>query len=793
MRGQNQGSRGGSNAKAATNGHRRSSSRHSNNSNTSQGSQLSSQNTNDESINNDRLLFLVAKSVGKKCIATVTSGARYQGLLLSADLASQQNQEASSPLSIVLQSPQIVGKALISEKSNSDKPNDIPEKLIIQAKDLMDLEVLDVDLNQTIKKDKEERSVSPDKATENAARPATSESKFKTDSDISGRFQVKERELQRWVPENDSVGLTLEEDHYHNPNESWDQFKVNEEKFGVESSYDEHLYTTRINTTAPDYHERVRKAERLAKEIENQTTSDRHVLEERGIDVDDGGVDEEDKYSGVDRRGNELMAALRNANISTESTSKDISNIPGKYVPPRQRAAQYHNDPAIISSSAAQSGKKSSESQTNEGNLPGAENLANSKTKPDSIPPKPQITNQHNESFRLNAQSEINSLREFSANFKIPHQMPTDLLPILSKDKIKQDEIVLKQKEQEILKAKREERDQSESKSATPQLQMPQKKKMDPTKPAFKLNPKAAAFTPSSKHTQLSPIPPKANHRSPINPSPRMNNQRPFTSGSGSSIGSNISKRHHQISPADFFGGIDRIPTKEGQVQKTKEFKFAFNLFLTTKKKHEKDQSSVYFEKTFYTPPTWDSTIDDTYDKLFPPPDSIKGPGPLMPNSAGMPFMPSPMMGTPSPAMQGAYSGLPGTPTGNKFSMSPHQQQQQAAAAMAAHFQQQQFHAAMMYQQQQFSGVPPGQPPVPMYAPNGEPPFLPPGGFMAPPQNFAGGSPVNGNMMMGGSPYNSSGNFNYNSHNQNSGSSGRRYNNHHNQNTQHGHKRGSNS
>lgn len=198
--------------------------------------------------------------------------------------------------------------------------------------------------------------------------------------------------------------------------------------------------------------------EKIAKDIENQTTGNRHVLEERGIEVDDSGIDEEDKYSGVDRRGDELMAALRNANISTESTSSNILNAPGKYVPPRQRAAQYHDDPAIISSSAAQPGKVPLEYQKNDTETltnPIVNSMAN---KPDSIPPKPQVANQHNESFRLNAQSEINSLREFSANFKIPHQIPTDLLPILSKDKLKQDEILKKQKEdnkRNFLKRKR--------------------------------------------------------------------------------------------------------------------------------------------------------------------------------------------------------------------------------------------------------------------------------------------------------------------------------------------------
>ena len=77
-------------------------------------------------------------------------------------------------------------------------------------------------------------------------------------------MQIKERELERWVPD-DEVELTLEDD-----GSEWDQFKVNQEKFGVESSYDEHLYTTRIDTSAPDYHERVAKAERIARRLNSK-------------------------------------------------------------------------------------------------------------------------------------------------------------------------------------------------------------------------------------------------------------------------------------------------------------------------------------------------------------------------------------------------------------------------------------------------------------------------------------------------------------------------------------------
>ena len=506
--------------------------------------------SNSRFANDDkRLVYLTSKAMGKKCIATITDGSRYQGLLVGSDL---------SPLSVVLLKPQLVGSSLLNEKNNLDK---LPENLIIQAKDLIDLEV-DVDLSEPVKPPHE----------------------FKTDADISGKMQIKERELERWVPD-DEVELTLEDD-----GSEWDQFKVNQEKFGVESSYDEHLYTTRIDTSAPDYHERVAKAERIAKEIEQQATTDRHILEERGVVVDDSGVDEEDKYSGVDRRGDELMAALRNASISKPAQQGTTTH--------------HHHDPAIVSSSK--------------------------QAKPESIPPKPPVPN---ESFRLNAQSEINSLREFSANFKIPHKMPQDLLPILAKDKMKQDEILKKQQDHT---------------------------KKEPK--TYKLNPKAAVFTPSSKHATIS--------------SPKKS-PRPYSNG-------NV-KKHYQISAADFFG-VNKVPTKDGQTTKIKEFKCGFNMFVTTRRKHKE------YEKSFQTPPTWESTVDVAHDKLF----------------TARPVV--------APVAAPIYA--------NKFPMSS-----QAAAMM------------QQQQQQQFAMMFPPQMPV-FY---GDPTFYPPQGFVPPPQF--------GNPMMMGNPY----------------------------------------
>ena len=48
----------------------------------------------------------------------------------------------------------------------------------------------------------------------------------------------------------------------------WDQFATNQRLYGVESTYDESIYTTEINRNDPRYRQREAEAARIAAEIE---------------------------------------------------------------------------------------------------------------------------------------------------------------------------------------------------------------------------------------------------------------------------------------------------------------------------------------------------------------------------------------------------------------------------------------------------------------------------------------------------------------------------------------------
>ena len=120
-----------------------------------------------------------------------------------------------------------------------------------------------------------------------------STSGFRTDADISGNVNVRERQLQRWNPSTDiDADLSLESS---TSGGEWDQFKANEQLFGLKSDYDENIYTTTIDRSNPSYREREARAQRIAQEIEGSSTTNAHIREERGITDEDDKLDEEDK------------------------------------------------------------------------------------------------------------------------------------------------------------------------------------------------------------------------------------------------------------------------------------------------------------------------------------------------------------------------------------------------------------------------------------------------------------------------------------------------------------------
>ncbi|KAI0013231.1 hypothetical protein F4779DRAFT_625389 [Xylariaceae sp. FL0662B] len=329
---------------------------------------------------------------------------------------------------------------------------------------------------------------------------------FRTDSAISATRPGRERVLQPWVGPANTEGIDMSlEKSSSGGGGPWDQFAANERQFGIKSTYDESIYTTRIDKSHPQYKERMAVADRKAREIERSAASTAHVAEERIMDFvggDDKGGDEEEKYSGVKRQ--------------------DFPPLPGRgenrYTPPARRAPTAATtvkgapvDPAIISSqlkplknqpavpktddnksrapakievtpapptikapapkpdSKVESQQKSAEPKTtNQNSTPLRPSAATSRTispqAKDGHSATPSATStverdvlKEFKTFanqqRLNAEKvrsnkaradkevKLIELKKFAEGFKLPTPVPLDLISIIAKDPAKQKEI----------------------------------------------------------------------------------------------------------------------------------------------------------------------------------------------------------------------------------------------------------------------------------------------------------------------------------------------------------------
>lgn len=155
---------------------------------------------------------------------------------------------------------------------------------------------------------------------------------FVTDTQISNR-EFKVRDLVPWNFDNEEAPLeSLDELTSSGKSQasSWDQYKINYQKFGVTSSYDETLYTTKLDRDSQFYLQKSEEAERIAREIEESDikgVDSIHLYEERGKDLSK--YSEEDLYSSVIRP--DPVEKYKNA------ATNNNNNGPKKYVPPQQR------------------------------------------------------------------------------------------------------------------------------------------------------------------------------------------------------------------------------------------------------------------------------------------------------------------------------------------------------------------------------------------------------------------------------------------------------------------------
>ncbi|KAJ0988463.1 hypothetical protein J5N97_006819 [Dioscorea zingiberensis] len=228
----------------------------------------------------DRLIFVTSCLIGQTVEVHVRNGSIISGIFHTSN--------AENDFGIILKMAQVIKDG----SSKGQKPvSDIvkkPQTMIIPGREVVQVLAKDV-------------SLSIDEFMNGHAHDKRQD--LMTDSAISQPHHVETgRELKPWTPDNNDPECPELEDIFDGTwNRNWDQFETNEALFGVKSTFDEELYTTKLER-GPQMRELEREATRIAREIQEEETKDLHLAEERGIhfhgDLD---LDEEIRFSAVRR------------------------------------------------------------------------------------------------------------------------------------------------------------------------------------------------------------------------------------------------------------------------------------------------------------------------------------------------------------------------------------------------------------------------------------------------------------------------------------------------------------
>ncbi|CAH9130170.1 unnamed protein product [Cuscuta epithymum] len=234
-----------------------------------------------ERASRDRLFYTTACLIGLQVEVQVLDGSVFSGILHATN--------ADKDFDIVLKMARLIKDCSRGQKDASEylsKPTS--KTFIIPAKELVQVTSKGVHLT-------------PDDVKTEYQWEKQHE--LMTDSCISQSRPIEaERELERWVPDGDTPECPELENIFDGHwNRGWNQFEVNETLFGVKSTFNEELYTTKLER-GPQMRDLEREASRIAREIQGEETHDVHLAEERGSQLHGNlDIDEETLYSSVFR------------------------------------------------------------------------------------------------------------------------------------------------------------------------------------------------------------------------------------------------------------------------------------------------------------------------------------------------------------------------------------------------------------------------------------------------------------------------------------------------------------
>ncbi|KAL5208013.1 hypothetical protein ABZP36_032448 [Zizania latifolia] len=247
----------------------------------------------------DRLIYVMTQLIGHHVDVHVKNGSIISGIFHATN--------SDKDFGIVMKMAQVIKDGSVRGHKNAVDVIRKPETMIIPARELVQILAKDVALGG----DELPKGPSHDKRKD-----------LMIDSAISRSHYPEERELERWAPdEGDSECIELEK-FDRKGNRSWDQFETNAALFGVKSTFNEELYTTKLER-GPHMRELEKHASRIAREIEGEDTKDIHLAEERGLYLDDDlDHDEEIKYSAV-RRDTDNTKYKASTNVSSNTNPID--------------------------------------------------------------------------------------------------------------------------------------------------------------------------------------------------------------------------------------------------------------------------------------------------------------------------------------------------------------------------------------------------------------------------------------------------------------------------------------
>lgn len=284
-----------------------------------------------QSLSRDRLIYLSTCLIGHQVEVQVMDGSVFSGILHATN--------AEKDFGIILKMAHLIKDSSEGMKNTSEAFSKPPSKtLIILGKEFVQVTAKGVPTTL----DGFRTEVMLEQQQE-----------LLTDSCISQSRHIEvERQLERWVPDDDAPECpeldNVFDGHW---NRGWDQFEANETLFGVKSTFDEDLYTTKLER-GPQMSELEKEALRIAREIEGEDTRDFHLAEERGIQLHENlEVDDETRFSAVFREVDDsgyddcedILLDSRN-----DETFQGISNAMDKSSTYMSRRKQ--NDGAQVSS-----------------------------------------------------------------------------------------------------------------------------------------------------------------------------------------------------------------------------------------------------------------------------------------------------------------------------------------------------------------------------------------------------------------------------------------------------------